>query len=413
MARHIEADAIDFQDLIRPGDFVVWGQACGEPLTLTRRLMEQRGRIGQFDVFLGISLGDSVDAKNADHVRFHSFCATGRNGLLAAAGKLQILPLHYSRLTDLLKRRVDVLMLQVSERPDGGYSLGASCDYLRDLIPAAKLVIAEVNRQAPITDAQIDPHEIDVMVQSDYIPVSMTVQPQSAANRRIAAHVAGLIDDGATLQFGLGATPDCVAALLTDRKHLGLHSGVLSDAAMTLMKCGAIDNSRKPEDAGMAVAGTVLGTSDLLKFADGNPAISIRPIRHTHDIATIARLPAFTAINSGLETDLSGQINTESAQGRYVGGIGGAVDFTRAAHASPSGKPIVAMTSTAQRRDGTTFSRIVPHLSGPATIGRADAGIIVTEHGIADLRGQSLDERRKRLIAIADPAFQDELSASW
>jgi acetyl-CoA hydrolase len=411
MARRIKADALDLASLISPGDCVVWSQACGEPLTLTRRLMAQRHEIGHFDVFLGISLGDTVDPEYADCVNFHSFCATGRNGRLAAAGKLQILPIHYSRLTDVLKRRVDVLMLQVSEHPSGGYSLGACCDYVEDLIPEAKLVIAEVNRQCPVTDRRIAPQQIDVILHSDYEPLSMAAQVQSAANRRIAAHVASMIEDGATLQFGLGATPDCVAGMLMDRKHLGLHTGVFSDAAKVLLECGAIDNSRKPQDVGLSVAGSLLGTSSLLQFADDNRSIAMRPIRETHDIATIARMPAFTAINSALEVDLSGQINTESASGRYVGGIGGAVDFSRAAHASSGGKPIVALTSTGENRDGSTFSRIVARLSGPATIGRADAGIIVTEHGIADLRNQTLEERRKRLIAIADPAFQDELSA--
>lgn len=411
MTKQVQADSLNFSDLIRPGDFVVWGQACGEPLTLTTQLMAQRHQIGRFDVFLGISLGNAAHPDHADCVDFHSFCGTAQNGRLSAANKLKILPLHYSHLTDQLKGRVDVLLLQVSEGP-GGYSIGSCCDYLLDLIPRARLVIGEVNRQTPFTDMLIAPDQIDVIVHSDYAPLTLPRQVPSSANRQIAAHVASLIDDGATLQFGLGTTPDCVAALLTDRRHLGLHTGVLSDAAMDLISCGAIDNSRKPIDAGLAIAGTLLGTPELLRFADGNSAISLRPIRQTHDIATIARLPSFTAINSALEADLSGQANTESAGGRYVGSIGGAVDFSRAAQASPGGKPIVAMTSTARRRDGTVFSRIVPSLSGPATIGRADIGIVITEHGIADLRGQTLDERRRRLIAVADPTFRDELAAA-
>jgi acyl-CoA hydrolase len=412
MTKLIAADALNFSDMIRPGDFVVWGQACGEPVTLTHQLMAQRHRISGFDAFIGISLGDSVDPAHADCVRFQSFCGTGRNGRLAAADKLRIVPLHYSHLTDFLKRRVDVLMVQVSRHPDGGYSLGSCCDYIEALIPAARLVIAEVNRKAPVTDARIDTKQIDVIVQADYAPAAMTAQAASSANRQIAENVASLIDDGATVQFGLGATPDCVAALLMDRRHLGLHGGVLSDAGMALMVSGALDNSRKPIDAGLSVAGTLLGTPALLEFADGNAAVAMRTIGHTHDIGTIARMPAFTAINSALEVDLSGQANTESAGGRYLGTIGGAVDFSRGAHASKGGKAILALTSTGQRRDGTIYGRIVPRLSGPATIGRADIGIVVTEHGIADLRGQTIDERRKRLIAIADPAFRDELAAA-
>ena len=412
MHQQIEADALNFADFIHPGDVVVWGQACGEPLTLTRNLMAQRHQVGTFNAFIGISLSESANPEYTDRVRFQSFCGTGRNSRLAAAGKLEILPMHYSHLTPVLKRRVDVLMLQVSRHPDGGYSLGSCCDYVKELVGSARLVIAEVNRQAPVTDARINTGQIDIFVEADYPPAAMMAQAPSPANRRIASNVADLIDDGATVQFGLGATPDCVAELLMDRRHLGLHGGVLSDAGMALMASGAIDNSLKPVDAGLSVTGTLLGTNDLLKFADGNTAIAMRPISHTHDIVTIARLPAFTAINSALEVDLSGQANTESAGGRYLGTIGGSVDFSRGAQASKGGKAILALTATGQLRDGTLFSRIVPRLSGPATIGRADIGIVVTEHGIADLRGQTLDERRRLLIAIADPAFRDVLSAA-
>lgn len=413
MPKHIEADALDFSGLVRQGDFVVWGQACGEPLELTRRLMEQRRRIGAFEAFIGISLSDTPDPDFTDCVRFLSFCGTARNARLAEAGKLDILPLHYSRLVETLSKRVDVLLLQVVEHPESGrYSLASSCDYVQELIPHARTVVAEVNRQAPFTDALVDPREIDLIVHADYAPATLNRTAPSPVHQQIATHIAGLVDDGATLQLGLGGVPECVAPLLGDRQHLGLHSGILSDAAMSLIQGGQIDNSQKPVDMGISVAGGLFGSGELLAFANENPAISLGPISYTHDISVIARLPKFTAVNSAIEVDLSGQANTESVAGRhYFGAIGGAVDFSRAAHASSGGLPIVALPAAARKKDGRLTSRIVPRLSGPATIGRADIGIIVTEHGVADLRGLSLSQRASRLVEIADPGFRDELSA--
>lgn len=413
MPRSIDAEELDFSALVMPDDLVVWGQACGEPLELTRRLMEQRRRIGSFAAFIGISLSETPNPEYADCVRFTSFCGTGNNARLAAAGRLDILPVHYSRLVEHLQSRVDVLLLQVAEHPEGGrYSLSSACDYVQDLVPKARIVIAEVNRQAPFTGALIEADDIDVVVEADYPPLTLTHQQPSAVNRRIAAHVAAMIGDGATLQFGLGATPECVASVLADRKHLGLHTGVLSDAQMALIRSGAVDNSLKPFDQGISIAGGLLGSQSLLTFADRNPDIALRPIGYTHGLRRIAALPGFTAINSAIEVDLSGQANTEAVGGRYLGAIGGAVDFSRAAHASSGGMPIIALTSTARAKNGTESSRIVAGLSGPATIGRADIGVIVTEHGAADLRGLSLGERARRLVEIADPRFRDELAAA-
>ena len=220
-----------------------------------------------------------------------------------------------------------------------------------------------------------------------------------------------MVEDGATLQFGLGALPNCIADLLTDRRDLGLHTGVLGDGAMRLIECGAITNARKPINPGFSVAGTLLGSEKLLAFAHMNMSVRLRPIRVTHAGESLCGLPAFAAINSALEVDLSGQINTESVGGSYVGAVGGAVDFLRGARASKGGLPVVTLPSTAVV-NGESRSRIVPRLSGPGTITCADAAIIVTEYGAIDLRGLSLRERVRKLISIAAPQFQDDLMAS-
>lgn len=409
MTRRIALEALDFAEFVRSGDLVCWGQAAAEPLPLTARLMAQRDHVGGFSAFIGIGLGDTPDPAYTDRVRFTSFCGTGTNRKLAAAGALGILPVHYSDLPGVLAGRIDVLLLQVAEHPDGGrFSLSCACDYVETLVRAARVVIAEVNRRAPFTSAEIAAADIDAIVCTDRPLPELGRTAPTPAERAIAAHVAALVPDGATLQFGLGAVPDCAAELLVDRRNLGLHTGVLSDGAMGLMRAGAVTNALKPFCRGVTVAGTLLGSRELLDFAHLNPSIAMKPISVTHALAVLAQLPAFTAINSALEVDLSGQANTETVGERYVGTIGGALDFLRGARASAGGLPIIALPSTVEVK-GQRRSRITDRLSGPATIGRADAAIIVTEHGIADLRALTLAERAEALIAIADPAFRDGL----
>jgi acyl-CoA hydrolase len=413
MPAWIQAEDLRLSIFVKSGDFVLWGQACGEPLVLTEHLMAQRREIGGFKAFIGISLSNTPDPDYTDCVQFLSYCGTAQNARLTAQGKLDILPMHYSRLVPTIRNQVDVILVQLAESPDGeSYSLVASCDYLMDLIPQARTVIAEVNRQAPFSDAVINADDIDVWVPTDYPPASLTKLSQTQLDERIANRVAGLIEDGATVQFGLGATPECVAEHLTTHRQLGLHCGVISDAAMVLIQQGAVTNEHKPCDQGVSIAGSLLGSATLLAWSHSNPKVGLRPIHYTHNIARIAAMPKFAAINSAVEIDLLGQANTESINGRYVGTIGGAMDFARGAHGSKGGLPIIAMPSVVLKRDGTKISRIVTTLSGPATLGCADIGIVVTEHGIADLRGLSIKSRARELIDIADPDFRDTLAST-
>lgn len=412
MPKTVALESLDFASLVRAGDLVCWGQAAGEPLSLTQRLLAQRDKIGEFSAFIGISIGDTVDPVYADKVRFLSFCGTGNNRKLAVSGALDIMPVHYSDLPGVLSEKVDVLLLQLAEHPvDGRLSLSCSCDYVATLVKRARVVIAEVNRQAPFTSAVINGDDIELIVRTDRPVLELARGAPSAVDRAIAAHVATLIGDGATIQLGLGALPECIAELLTDRRDLGLHSGLIGDSAMRLIQSGAVTNARKPVDAGQSVTGTLLGSRALLDFVHLNDSVVMRPIAQTHGLSVIAALPRFTAINAALEVDLSGQANTETAGGRYVGAIGGALDFLRGARASVGGVPILALPSVIDSKSARR-SRIVTQLSGPSTIGRADAAIVVTEHGIADLRKLSLTKRASALAGIADPEFRDELLAA-
>ena len=409
MARLLEPDRLDFASLVRPGSLVCWGQGPAEPLALTRALMVQRACIGGFRAFVGMSWADTVSVEHTDHVRFISYCAAGANRKLAAAGKLDVLPVHYSILPELLGRRVDVLLLQLGPvATDGSYSLSVACEYLAPLISTAGLVIAEVNEQAPQTgcDVRVRAEDIHLLVHTSRPLLDASNPPPGEVEASIASRVAGYVEDGAVLQVGLGTLPDRVARELTGRRDLGIHSGLISDGLGYLIQRGAVTNARKREAAGVSIGGLLAGGAELMRLADRNPHIELRSTAYTHSLKVLAAIEGFTAINAAIEVDLTGQVNAEAVAGRYVGAVGGAMDFLRGAALAPRGLPIVVLPSTA---NGGSVSRIVARLDGPVSTPRADAGLIVTEHGVADLRGLSIRQRERRMIELAAPEFREAL----
>jgi acyl-CoA hydrolase len=405
---------IDLTPFIRAGDAVLWGQAAGEPVALTRALMEQRDRLGPIEVFLGACWSDCANPAYADRVRFRSYCGAGHNRRLARAGLLDILPCPYSQLPALIRSRqlrVDVLMLQLAPADaQGRFSLSLAHEYLLPALDVARVVLAEVNAQAPWTfgTRTIAAEEIDFLVYTSRPPLRPPPVRPSAIEEAVAIRAGALIGDGATLQCGLGSLPAAILMQLTNRRDLGVHTGALVDAMARLAQAGVITNARKSIDIGSSIAGVIMGGSEACDYARGNPAVEFRPIEYTHSAAILASIDNFVAVNSALEVDLSGQINAEVADGVYVGAVGGAADFLRGARSSEGGLPIVALPSLGGSGE-ERFSRIVSRLSGPVSTSRSDAGIIVTEHGVVDLRGLSLSERRDRLIAIADPSFRETL----
>jgi acyl-CoA hydrolase len=218
--------------------------------------------------------------------------------------------------------------------------------------------------------------------------------------------VAALVPEHATLQLGIGAIPDAVLARLVDRRGLGFHSGMMSDRVVDLIECGAIDDAHKGIDAGCAVTGMLLGTERLFRFANENPRVAVRRPSYTHGALVLARVKRLFSINSALEVDLSGQVNAEAHNGRYIGTIGGQVEFVRGTRLSEGGVSVIALPAT---QGETRRSRIVASLSGPVTTPRSDIDHVVTEFGAARLRGLSLVERARALIAIADPAHRETL----
>lgn len=414
---HASADARQTGDcdalssLICPGDTVMWGQSHAEPVTLMRALVAQRHSFKRIRVFLGIGLADVLTPEHADAIDFLAYCGSGANRKLARANVLDILPAHYSQLPELVRSgalRIDVVMLQVSP-PDehGRYSLGLAREYLVEALKHARAIVAEVHPDVPWTYGGpfLRAADIDLLVTSDTPFPDAAATPPGPVEQAIGQHVASLVEDGATLQTGIGAIPDAVMAALHDKRDLGVHTGSIGDGIAALCEAGVVTNARKTIDAGITVGGVIIGSARVRRFAHRNPALELRGTEYTHNPHVLRRIERFTAINSAVEVDLTGQVNAEVVGGTYVGAVGGVGDFLRAAQASRGGVPIVALPSTAG-----AHSRIVTTLSGPVTVPRSDACVIVTEYGIADLRGLSLAQRVPKMIAIAHPDHRERLA---
>lgn len=396
---------LDLTRHVRPGDTVVVGQACAEPRTLTRALV---GSGIPVRCFVGIPVDSAIAAELPTSVGVVSYCGSGTNAALYDAGRLDVLPVRYSTLPQLLstgEQRADVVLVQVSP-PDehGRHSLGLADDYLSAAIATARVVLAEINDHVPFTlgASTLGPDDITASVRSSEPLAELPAPAADNVTRAVARRVADLVEDGATLQFGIGGLPSAVLdALHHGHRDLGIHTGLLNDAALDLIEAGVANGVRKTLDRGVAVAALLAGTRRLFGFAHRNRALELRPASYTHGLEALAASYRLTAINTAIEVDLGGQVNAEAVGTRYVGAVGGAIDFLRGANASPGGVPIVALPSTARER-----SRIVARLDGPVSTPRSEPIVVVTEHGVADLRGLTLEQRAARLIGIADPAHR-------
>jgi acyl-CoA hydrolase len=410
MRKTIPLAQLRFADYVRPHDVIGWPQGPGEPLALTEALVEQRADLRAPVLFFGLSASATLRPELAEHFAFRALNGAGNNRRISALA--DIVPCHISSVPALLRSghlRVDVVLIQVRPLSTRGFTLGVIADFTQALIRQARLVIALVNPALPATggDAVVDSEDIDVFVASDDRVIDMPDPEPSAVERAVAQQVAGLIPDRATVQLGVGTLPAAVARALSDHRELGVHSGVVSDALVDLVERGVVTNAHKGRDCGRTVTGGLFGTQRLRDFAEQSGAIDMRSAEYTHDIAVTAALAQFHTINSAIEIDLSGQANAEIAGDRYLGAVGGQVDFVRGGVASAGGRSIIAVPSTTP--DGR-YSRIVASLDGrPVTTPRSDVDVIVTEYGAAQLRGCPLRERARRLIAIAHPGHREAL----
>ncbi len=392
-------------------------QVCSVPVTLVDALAAQRGRFSRLELVTAYLL-EPLSVFDHPHEPFVlttlQACTAAR--AMIDAGACNIVPASLSQWPGLLSAggplAPDVALVQVSSPgPDGRFSLGTGTSSSIDVVRSAPLVIAEVNPQMPYTfgAGELTRDHFDLLVDVDHPLVELQPQAVGDLERTIAGHVANDIADGATLQFGIGAIPAAIVSLLSDRKDLGLHGGMLGDQCIDLIESGAATGARKSIDAGLHVGGEVLGTRRLFDWVHRNKAVMTVPARYSHGPANLARIDNFVAINSTVEIALDGSVGAEVVGGRVISGPGGQPDFALGASLSAGGVSIIGFPSTASRG---RVSRIVAALEAgaPVTVARYLADRVVTEHGVARLKGLNLTQRAEALVAIAHPDFRAQLS---
>ncbi len=408
----LEADGSlpDLSGILRRGDALVWGHACGEPATLIESVLAQAGSIGGLRAFAASSFSRLLSADSSADVALSSMGAIGSLRSIARAQKLSVIPCHVGQIGGMIADGTipcDVALVQVAPTPAGaGYSYGLIGDFVPAAVAKARVVIAELNNRVPRTHSmQILPEDrIDYLVETDRPLTELARGTISDIDRSIARHAADYVGDNSILQVGIGAVPEALMQLIADRRDLGIHSGMVGDSLVDLYECGALTNATKPNDRGVSITGALIGSERLYRFADANPALLLCPSSYTHSDAVLSALPGLVSVNSAVEVDLSGQVNAEQIGESYIGGTGGQVDYVRAGARSPGGRSLIVLPSSAGDK-----SRIVPTLNGPVTTARSEVDVVITEYGAAELKGRSIGERARRLVEIAHPDFRETL----
>lgn len=395
-----------FRDLVRESR-EIYAPGCAGHSRLFERWLVEAPEVAAQATFTGVHIPtvDRFDfAGLTPTTRFRGIFLSSERRAAFADGRVRHLPLSYLDTWQWLEReaRFDLAFVQVAPPDaDGRCSLGIACDFTPAAWPRARHVIAHVNPAMPRTRGPSIPWSaIGAAVEAESELVEAPDAPPDAALAAVAARVATLIEDGDTIQLGLGRLQAEVLRALAGCRDLRIHAGMVSDGLLPLAETGALA-------ADGVTCGVALGTGALYRAVPGIARFA--PVGETHDLSNLARIPRFTAINAALEVDLFGQVNGELGDGRQISGVGGLADFARGARLAPGGRSVIALTA----RDGRGRPRIVPRLAGPVSLSRLDADLVVTEHGIASLRHLDLDARAAALIAIADPADRDALDRDW
>ncbi len=369
---------------------------------------------------LTIGPADYVNPDMEGHLRVNTLFISHNVRKAVQEGRADFTPVLLSEFPLLFKRGIlplDVAMIHVSPPDEHGFcSLGVEVGLTKSPAESAKIIIAEVNQQMPRTlgDSFIHVSRLNYLVPVDYpIPeMPMAEEGNSDVVEKIAGFIADLIPDGATMQLGIGAIPDAVLKYLHHKKDLGVHSELFSDGVIDLVNEGVLTNARKTLHPGKIIAGFMLGTRNLYKWADDNPLIEFHRTEYVNDPFVIAQNERMVAINSAIEVDLTGQVCADSIGPKFYSGVGGQLDFIYGASRSKDGVPIIALPSTTTLRDGTLVTRIAAMLKLGAGVvtSRNHVRYVVTEYGVADLYGKTIRQRAQQLIRIAHPHFRVELS---
>lgn len=402
---------------VKSGDRVVIGHACGEPTALVEALVDRAPELSNVEIVHMVAMGAAKYAQPGmeKSFRHNALFVGGSTRKAVEEQRADFTPCFFSEIPRLFKSNimpVAVALLQITPPDEQGFcSYGVSADYTQPAAECAKVVIAQINNNVPRTGgAKIHLDAIQFIVEHDEPLIELNPPQIGDVEKAIGENVARLIQDGATLQLGIGAIPDAVLLFLKDKKDLGIHSEMFSDGVVVLAEAGVITNRKKTINPGKFMATFLMGTKKLYDFVNNNPDVELQSVDYINDSYVVGQHENMISINSALQVDLMGQVNAEMIGSRQFSGVGGQVDFIRGASRSTNGKSIIALPSTAS---GGKISRITSELDRGAavTTSRNDVHYVVTEYGVAELRGKSLRERAKVLIAISHPNFRDKLTA--
>ncbi|HKE09310.1 MAG TPA: acetyl-CoA hydrolase/transferase C-terminal domain-containing protein [Candidatus Acidoferrum sp.] len=389
---------------------------CAEPEALVEALMARGPFVRNVEIVHLLTMGcaDYISPQMEGHFRHNAMFIGGNVRQAVNEGRADYTPVFLSQIENLFESSqmpIDVALVQVSPPDSHGFcSFGVGVDTTLTAARQAKFVVAQVNNQMPRTygDSFIHVRDLDAIVEGSRPLCELKLVEITDVHHGIGKHVASLIDDGATLQLGIGGIPDAVLLELTGHKNLGIHTEMLSDSVIPLVESGVINGSCKTIHRGKIVVGFILGTKKLFGFVNENPEFEFHPNAYTNDPYVISENHKMVAINSALQVDITGQVCADSIGTYFYSGIGGQVDFIRGASRCKGGKPVIAIPSTAK---GGSVSRIVPMLDPGAGVvtSRGSVHYVVTEYGVAYLHGRNIRQRAEALIEIAHPKFRDEL----
>lgn len=404
---------------IKSGQRVVVAHACGEPSIILDALVANAAQYENVEIIHMVAMGKAAYCQPQYDKNFHhnAFFLGGSTRAAAAEGRVDFTPVYFSEIPGLLREdlRPNVTLLQCSPPDAHGYvSLGVSVDYTKPAAEASDLVIAQVNQNMPRTlgDSFLHVTQIGCLVEADTPIIELAPPKIGDVERAIGENVASLVRDGDTLQLGIGAIPDAVLLFLKEKNDLGIHTEMFSDGVVELVEAGVITNKAKTLHRGQSVATFLMGTRRLYDYVNNNPAVAMYPVDYVNDPYVIGQNDNLVSINSCVQVDIMGQVVSTSAGLRQISGVGGQVDFVRGANLSKGGRAIMAMPSTTGKGK---ISKIVPFLDqgSAVTTTRNEVNYVITEYGIAKLKGKSLRQRAEALIRIAHPDFRDELTAEF
>lgn len=403
---------------IKSGDRVVFAHACGEPTHLVDAMVANADAYENVEIVHMVAMGGGkyCQPEYEKNFRHNALFVGGSTREAVASGRGDYTPSFFFEIPRLFHTTlpVDVALVTVTPPDENGRcSLGVSVDYTQEAVKSAKLVIAQVNKEMPWTgpNSTVSVEDLDCIVEFDSPLIELAPPKIGEIEKAIGENCASLIPDGATLQLGIGAIPDAVLLFLKDKKDLGIHSEMFSDGVVELANAGVVNNSKKTLHPGKFVVAFLMGTKKLYDFVNHNPDVDMRPVDYVNNPYVIAQNDNLISVNSCVQVDLMGQVASETIGPKQISGVGGQVDFVRGASASKGGVSIMAMPSTVKGK----ISKIVPLLDEGAavTTSRNDVDYIVTEYGVAHLKGETLKQRARNLINIAHPDFREELKVEF